>query len=77
MIRTTGVSYPYFSRDGIPQSSAAEFVERITAAKDGSRLDYGITITDPGTFLEPVVMEKSWVWLSDVAVEPYDCEMSK
>ncbi len=73
VVRTTGVSYPYFNGAGIPQSDAAEFVERITAAEDGSRLDYRITITDPATFTEPVVLEKFWVWLSDVRVERYDC----
>ena len=58
---------------GIPQSDVAEYVERITAAEDGSRLDYRITITDPETFTDPVVLEKFWVWLSDVRLERYDC----
>jgi hypothetical protein len=75
VVRTTGVNYPYFDGSGIPQSDAAEYVERITAAKDGSRLDYTITISDPATFSEPVVLEKFWVWLSDVTVEPYNCEV--
>jgi hypothetical protein len=73
VVRTVGVNYPYFNGAGIPQSAAAEFVERITAAEDGSRLDYRITVTDPAIFTEPVVLEKSWAWLSDVTVEPYEC----
>ncbi len=73
VVRTTGVNNPYFDSAGIPQSDVAEYVERITAAEDGSRLDYRITITDPETFTEPVVLEKFWVWLSDVRVERYDC----
>ena len=36
-------------------------------------VDYRITITDPATFTEPMVLEKFWVWLSDVRVERYDC----
>jgi len=72
VVRTSRVSYPYF--DGrIPQSDAAAYVERITATADGSRLDYSVTITDPEVFTDPVVLQKSWVWLSDVSVEPYDC----
>ncbi len=62
VVRTTGVDYAFFDGvAGIPQSDAAEFVERITAAKDGSRLDYQITVTDPATFTEPVVLENSWI----------------
>jgi hypothetical protein len=73
VVRTTRVNYPYYNESGLPQGGASEYVERITAARDGSRLDYEITITDPATFTEPVVREDSWVWLSDVKVEPYDC----
>lgn len=73
VVRTTGVSYPHYNGAGVPLSGAAEIVERMTAAADGSRLDYSYTVTDPATFTEPVVMEKSWVSLSGIAVEPYDC----
>jgi hypothetical protein len=74
VVRTTGVDYAFFDGvTGIPQSDAVEFVERITAVADGSRLDYRITVTDPATFTEPVVLENSWIWLSDVTVEPYEC----
>ncbi len=73
VVETTDVNYPYFNESGIPQSGAGEYIERITATEDGSRLEYEITITDPATFTEPLVFEKSWVWLSDVKVEPYDC----
>jgi hypothetical protein len=74
VVRTTGVNYAFFDGvTGIPQSDAVEFVERITAVADGSRLDYRITVTDPATFTEPVVLENSWIWLSDVTVEPYEC----
>ena len=73
VVKTTRVNYRYFNESGIPQSGAGEYIERITATEDGSRLEYEITITDPATFTEPLVFEKSWVWLSDVTVEPYDC----
>ncbi len=73
VVETTSVNYPYFNESGIPQSGGGEYIERINAAEDGSRLEYEITITDPATFTEPLVFEKSWVWLSNVTVEPYDC----
>ena len=74
VVRTTGVNYPYFrGQEGIPQSDAAELIERFTAAEDGSRLEYEITVTDSATFTEPVVLENAWIWLSDVKVESYDC----
>jgi hypothetical protein len=40
---------------------------------DGARLDYTLTVTDPATFTEPVVLEKSWLWLSAMTIEPFDC----
>ena len=63
----------YFDTTGIPQSDAVEMLERFTPSEDGSRLDYTMTPTDPETFNGPVVLEKSWVWLPEVRVEPYDC----
>ena len=73
VVRTTRVNYPHFDGTGIPQSEAVEFTERITAFDDVGQLDYKITVIDPETFTEPVLLEKSWVWLSGVSVEPYDC----
>jgi hypothetical protein len=74
VVRTTGVNYPYYyGAAGIPQSEAAVYVERFTAAENGSRLEYELTATDPATFTEPLVLENTWIWLSDVSVEPYDC----
>ena len=74
VVRATGVDYPYYSGSvGIPQSEAVECVERFTAVEDGSRLEYRITATDPATLIEPVVLANSWIWLSGVTVEPYEC----
>ncbi len=75
VVRTTGVNYPYFNESGIPLSGEGVYIERISAEDNGSRLAYEITITAPATFTEPLEFEKSWVWLSDVAVEPYDCNV--
>jgi hypothetical protein len=32
-------------------------------------------VTDPANFTEPVVKGKTWVWLPDVRVEPYECTL--
>jgi hypothetical protein len=77
VVRTTGVNYPYYNESGIPLSGEGEYIERIAATDDGSRLSYEITITAPATFTEPLVFEKSWVWLSDVSVEPYECAVGE
>jgi len=73
VVKTTGINWPYFDRDGIPLSKAAEITEHFTVSRDGSRLDYRMTLTDPATFTEPVVLEKYWVWFPEVVVEPYEC----
>lgn len=75
VVTTTGANWGHFDTVGIPLSAAAEFVERFTLAEDGSRLDYRLTVTDPSTFTEPVVLEKFWVWQPDVTVEPYECSI--
>ena len=78
VVATTDISWRYFSVVlGIPHSDAVELVERFTPSVDGSRLDYTMTVTDPATFTEPVVLEKYWLWLPDVQVEPYECTVSE
>ncbi len=78
VVATTDISWGYFNVVlGIPQSDAVEFVERFTPSIDGSRLDYTMTLIDPATFTEPVVLEKYWLWLPDVQVERYECTVSE
>jgi hypothetical protein len=73
VVTTTGANWGYFDTVGIPLSEAARFDERFTLAEDGSRLDYRMTVTDSSTFTEPVDLEKYWLWLPGVTVEPYEC----
>jgi hypothetical protein len=47
--------------------------ERFALAPDGSRLDYTLTITDPGTFTAPVTMESYRVWRPGATIERYAC----
>ena len=73
VVMTTGINWGYFASRGIPTSENIEIVERFTPIENGSKLQYEITVTDPATFTQPVVMGKTWIWLPDVKVEPYEC----
>jgi uncharacterized protein DUF6152 len=73
VVKTTRISWPFFSQLGIRQSPAVEIVERFTPSADGSRLDYEMTVTDPATFTRPVVLTQHWLWLPSVTLLPYEC----
>ena len=70
---TTGISWRHFNTRGIPVSGAVQIVETFTLQENGGRLDYTMTVTDPATFTEPVLLDKSWLWFPSVTVEPFDC----
>jgi hypothetical protein len=73
VVRTTRISWPFFSQLGIRQSPDVEIVERFTPTADGSRLDYEMTVTDARTFTRPVVLRQYWLWLPSVTLLPYEC----
>jgi hypothetical protein len=73
VVTTTKIDWPYFSQLGIPQSRNVSIVERFTPTADGSRLDYEMTVTDPGNFTRPVVLGQHWLWLPSVRLLPYEC----
>jgi hypothetical protein len=73
VVATTRIGWPWFDVVGVPLSADAEVLERFTPSKDGARLDYELTVTDPINFTEPVVLTKFWVWYPQMRVEPYNC----
>jgi hypothetical protein len=73
VVRTTRISWPFFSQLGNRQSPEVEIVERFTPTTDGSRLDYEMTVTDAKTFTRPVVLRQHWLWLPSVTLLPYEC----
>ena len=73
VVETTAINWGHFDTRGIPLTDDAVVVERFTPNEDASELAYEITVTDPATFSEPVVMDKAWVWLPDVTIAPYEC----
>ncbi len=73
VVDTVLSSWPYFDGRGIPISSNAVYEERFSVTDDGKRLDYTIQIIDPTTFTEPVLLDRFWLWVPGVQVEPYEC----
>jgi hypothetical protein len=73
VVETSRVSWPYLNHAGVPLSAQARFVERFTPTPDGSRLDYAVTITDPGSLLAPAEYRRFWVWRPGENVLPYKC----
>ena len=74
VVETSAMNFGHFDTRGVPLSGDARVVERFTPTEDASELAYEITVIDPATFSEPVVMEKTWVWLPDVEIAPYECD---
>jgi hypothetical protein len=74
VVTTTGSNWPLVDLTGVPNTVDAVYLERFTPSADGKRLDYTLTITDPGIFTSPPTFSKSWLWVPGERVEPYDCE---
>jgi hypothetical protein len=75
VVETTNLNWGHFHGRGIIVTDQLRLVERFTPTEGGGRLEYELTITDPGTFTESVSQGRSWVWLPDVRVEPYECKL--
>jgi hypothetical protein len=73
VVDTSGISYPYFDKTGIPQTEAAIYEERFSVSADGSQLNYVAIVTDPATFTESAELTKTWVWRPGEEVRPYNC----
>jgi Family of unknown function (DUF6152) len=73
VVETGGIDYQWFDKTGIQQSNAVRMQERFSLTSDGSRLDYQLTVTDPATFTEPVVLSKAWAWRPGETIRPYNC----
>ena len=78
VMQTKRINYPFFNDQGIPQSEAVEIVERFTLSDDETHLDWAATLTDPGTFTEPVQMAgMHWEWQPANTIKPYNCVVDK
>lgn len=75
VVETTHINWGHLGNQFLQLSDDLHISETITAIEDGGRLEYAMTITDDYAFTEPVTLSKSWVYLPDVQVEPYNCEL--
>ncbi len=79
VVNTTRVNYPYFDRDGTPQSDRVEFVEEITLIPgtddEPPRLGYRLTTTDSVMFNKPLVIETAFSWSPGATIETSSCEL--
>lgn len=73
VVTTTGSNWGNFDSVGIPLSVDAVFVERFMPSERGDRMDYSMTVTDPSTFTEPVVVTKHWIWRPEMTVGRFEC----
>ena len=73
IVNTSHLSWGWYDTVGIPLSENATIVEELTLHKDGSQLDWTMTVNDPATFTEPVVLEKFWLYIPGVEVRSFDC----
>ncbi len=73
VVETSGITYTYFDKTGIRLSPAVKTVERFSATPDGSQLNYEMTVTDPATFTQPVVLGKHWSYRPNNRIQAYNC----
>lgn len=76
VVETSRISARDFDGSGVFQSREVSLVERFTLSEDEQRLDYRLTVTDPSTFSRPFDMTKYWVWRPEIAIQPWDCDVS-
>ena len=74
-VTTTDIDWAIFDDAGTPQSRQVRSVERFTLSDDERRLDYEVTITDPETLLEPLVLRWHWDWVPGEALQDYGCTL--
>ena len=75
VVETTRINWLNFSAR-TPQSEAVEVVERFKLSEDQRRLNYRAEITDPATFMGPVIRERFWGALGETP-EPYECKVDE
>ena len=73
VVETSQIEADRLDSLGTPLSSAIHLLERFTATADWSRLNYAVTVTDPGMFTAPFDLQRYWVWRPEIVVEGYSC----
>ena len=73
VINTTRINSGTFDSVGIPLSTEARLEERFAPSTDGSTLTYTLTVEDPNFFTAPVQTGKTFIYLPDASVQPFNC----
>jgi hypothetical protein len=77
VVTTIQIDWQYFNTVGIPLSEEAIVVEGFTPTEGGGRLNYTMTVSNPGYFTEPVELTKYFHWVPNVEVGRYDCAITE
>lgn len=76
-VATADIDWAIFDDAGTPQSGQVRSFERFTLSDDERRLDYEVTITDPETLLEPLMLRWHWDWVPGEALQHYGCTLEE
>ena len=76
-VATADIDWAIFDDAGTPQSGQVRSFERFTLSDDERRLDYEVTITDPETLLEPLMLRWHWDWVPGEALQDYGCTLAE
>jgi hypothetical protein len=55
-------------------STQMHMTQKISKSSDGKTLDIEITLDDPVTFTEPVIVKRQWEWVNGQQPIEFDCE---
>jgi len=75
VVETSAIS-PDFSIWSFETTDHLTGIERYSKSADGSRLEIEVTLSDPPTLREPVLMRRAWTWAPGEEIYPYECELS-
>ena len=75
VVETSHINWGHFRGRGVILSDQVTTLERFTPTESGAKLEYEVTVTDATAFTEPVTMAKTWVWIPENQVEPYECKL--
>ncbi|MGH8211230.1 MAG: hypothetical protein ACREU6_16860, partial [Steroidobacteraceae bacterium] len=70
------VKYPAAVPDGILASSHARGIERYTRSKDGNSLNLEMTLIDPWTLKQPLVLERPFLYGPHETLQHDDCQVN-
>lgn len=77
IVETSRLAPERFDNHGTPFSAELQLTERFSLSQNGNRLDYVLTVSDPGTFPAPFEMRRQWDWRPEIVVGSYNCDQDQ